>query len=222
MTPTNQYWHYYRLVANLGHNAPNRKLTRKAIESVNVPRACNTIERPPGAPIALRLQGNLLYGVAGVYKKHGVYLLDDVEKMWARMRTFCRDMQNSASNKVDLNAGKAKWEIKFVTQKCDQVCSANIQFPGAINLSSMTTRISFQNRSCLLSTSTRTATWYSPASSSPREATFILSFPLLTPTMSLLWMHLSLTWISDTHPAREVWLLHHPLTERIRFATTTI
>lgn len=98
----------YRLVANLGHNASSRKLTRKAIENVNVPHACNTIEKPPGAPIALRLQGSLLYGVSGVYHKHGAYLLNDVEKVWACMRAYFREVKYSAGDTIDQNAGKAK------------------------------------------------------------------------------------------------------------------
>lgn len=97
---------HYRLVANLGHNTVNRKLTRRVIEGVNVPQACDTIERPPGAPIALRLQGSLLYGVSGVYSKHGAYLLDDTQKMWTSMRTFSR--HKSDANLLDPNAGKAK------------------------------------------------------------------------------------------------------------------
>lgn len=98
-----------RLIANLGHNTTSRKVNRKTIENVDVPRACNTIEKPPGAPIALRLQGNLLYGVAGVYSKHGLYLLDDVQKVWARMRTFYRDMKASGPlAEIDPEAGKTK------------------------------------------------------------------------------------------------------------------
>lgn len=95
-----------RLVANLGHKTTSRKVNRKSIEGVNVPQACDTIEKPPGAPIAPRLQGSLLYGVSGVYSKHGAYLLDDTEKMWARMRTYFRE--EGAANKTDPNAGKAK------------------------------------------------------------------------------------------------------------------
>lgn len=97
---------YPRLVANLGHNATSRKVNRKAIEGVNVSQACDTIEKPPGAPIALRLQGSLLYGVSGVYHKHGAYLLDDTQKMWARMRTYSREQ--GAANSTDPNAGKSK------------------------------------------------------------------------------------------------------------------
>ncbi|ROW10109.1 hypothetical protein VMCG_01811 [Cytospora schulzeri] len=95
-------------VATVWLFANNRKLNRKAIEGVNVPRACTTIEKPPGAPIALRLQGNLLFGVSAVYSRQHAYLLDDAQKMWAAMRTFYRSIQLSASNEIDQNAGKAK------------------------------------------------------------------------------------------------------------------
>lgn len=97
-------------MANLGHNSSSRRLTRKTIEGIDVPKACDTIEHPPGAPIALRLQGNLLYGVSGVYHKHGLYLLHDTEKMWASMRTYFREIQ-SAGNALDPEAGKAKYVI---------------------------------------------------------------------------------------------------------------
>jgi meiotic recombination protein REC8, fungi type len=50
----------YRLVATLGSKSALRKVTRKAILDVDVPKACGTIQ-DPSAPMALRLQGNLLY-----------------------------------------------------------------------------------------------------------------------------------------------------------------
>lgn len=83
------------------------------IENVDVPQACDTIEKPPGAPIALKLQGSLLYGVSGVYLKHGAYLLDDTEKVWARMRTYFRECQSTAANALDPNAGKTR----YITQR---------------------------------------------------------------------------------------------------------
>jgi len=46
-------------VATLGSKALLKKITRKAIMEVNVPDACGTITAP-SAPMALRLQGNLL------------------------------------------------------------------------------------------------------------------------------------------------------------------
>lgn len=48
-----------RLVATLGSKSAMKKVTRKAILEVNVPKACKTIIAPE-APLALRLQGNLL------------------------------------------------------------------------------------------------------------------------------------------------------------------
>jgi len=46
-------------VATLGSKSSLKKVTRKAIMEVNVPEACGTIT-DPSAPMALRLQGNLL------------------------------------------------------------------------------------------------------------------------------------------------------------------
>ena len=48
-----------RLVATLGAKSNLKKVNRKDILNVNVPKACNTIIAPD-APMALRLQSNLL------------------------------------------------------------------------------------------------------------------------------------------------------------------
>lgn len=48
-----------RLVATLGSKSTLKKVNRKAILEVNVPKACETIMTPE-APMALRLQSNLL------------------------------------------------------------------------------------------------------------------------------------------------------------------
>jgi meiotic recombination protein REC8, fungi type len=50
---------YFRLVATLGSKSSLKKVTRKAINDVDVPKAVQTIVSPD-APMALRLQGNLL------------------------------------------------------------------------------------------------------------------------------------------------------------------
>ena len=49
-----------RLVATLGSKSNLKKVTRKAITEVDVPKACDTITNPE-APLALRLQASLLY-----------------------------------------------------------------------------------------------------------------------------------------------------------------
>ncbi|POS73321.1 hypothetical protein DHEL01_v208287 [Diaporthe helianthi] len=90
------------LVATLGVQTSSRKVNRRSIENVNVPQACDTIGKPPGAPIALRLQGNLLYGVSGVYLKKHHYLLGDAQKVWDNMKIFLRSLQPAASNELIL------------------------------------------------------------------------------------------------------------------------
>lgn len=50
---------FYRLVATLGAKSNTKKVTRKAILDVDVQKACETIMEPD-APMALRLQSNLL------------------------------------------------------------------------------------------------------------------------------------------------------------------
>jgi len=47
------------LVATLGAKSTHKRVSRKAILDVDVQKACGTIERPE-APMALRLQSNLL------------------------------------------------------------------------------------------------------------------------------------------------------------------
>jgi N terminus of Rad21 / Rec8 like protein len=48
-----------RLVATLGAKANAKKITKKALLQVDIPKACTTVTEPV-APMALRLQGNLL------------------------------------------------------------------------------------------------------------------------------------------------------------------
>lgn len=50
---------HHRLVATLGSKSIAKRLNKKAILDVDVPRACNVITNPE-APMALRLQGSLL------------------------------------------------------------------------------------------------------------------------------------------------------------------
>ncbi|KAG9233376.1 hypothetical protein BJ875DRAFT_378746 [Amylocarpus encephaloides] len=94
------------LAATLGSASTTRKLTKKAINDVDVPRACGTISEPD-APMALRLQSSLMYGVVKVYHQQYGYLLTDVRGAESGMRAL---MQISPSNALDSNAGKARPE----------------------------------------------------------------------------------------------------------------
>ncbi|QUC18003.1 uncharacterized protein UV8b_02244 [Ustilaginoidea virens] len=91
------------LVATVG-KGNQRRLNRKKIQEVNVPKACEKII-DPGAPLALRLQGNLLYGVSRVFAQQCSYVLSDAAKTQSDMMTFFRSMNTS---EVDPKAGKTK------------------------------------------------------------------------------------------------------------------
>ncbi|PNP49818.1 hypothetical protein THARTR1_09586 [Trichoderma harzianum] len=92
------------LVATVGKGNNQKRLTKKAIQEVNVPKACEKI-LDPGAPLALRLQGNLLYGVSRVFAQQCSYVLTDAEKTQSDMITFFRIIQTS---ETDPRAGKTK------------------------------------------------------------------------------------------------------------------
>ncbi|KND89781.1 Meiotic recombination protein rec8 [Tolypocladium ophioglossoides CBS 100239] len=85
-------------------NGAFRRLTRKAVQGVNVPKACETII-DPGAPLALRLQGSLLYGISRVFAQQCGYMLSDAEKTQSDMMTFFRVLKTS---ETDPHAGKTK------------------------------------------------------------------------------------------------------------------
>lgn len=72
---------------------------------VDVRKACEKIIQPD-APIALRLQGNLLYGASYVYGRQCHYVLNDVEKVQVSMKTFF--MKAMGQNEIEPEAGKAK------------------------------------------------------------------------------------------------------------------
>ncbi|KAI0476229.1 Rec8 like protein-domain-containing protein [Xylariaceae sp. FL0804] len=93
-----------------GKSTTTRKVTRKAIQEVNVEKACGKILEP-GAPIALRLQGNLLYGVSRVYHQQCSYMLNDAKKTQMDMEFF---ITNFGNNQLDPEAGQARPENLLV------------------------------------------------------------------------------------------------------------
>ena len=73
-----------RLVATLGSKSKLKKVTRKAILDVNVPKACDKITNKD-APLALRLQGSLLYMASRTLAK---LLTDRIVAMASRASTI--------------------------------------------------------------------------------------------------------------------------------------
>ncbi|GKZ72885.1 hypothetical protein AnigIFM50267_009552 [Aspergillus niger] len=92
------------LVATLGSKSVTRKLNKKTILDVDVPKTCGVI-MDPVAPMALRLQGNLLYGVSRVYSQQCGYTLTDVQAMHDRMRALLKVLPGGG---LDPTAGKAR------------------------------------------------------------------------------------------------------------------
>lgn len=111
---------YPRLVATVGKGS-QRRLNRKLIQGVNVPKACEKII-DPGAPLALRLQGNLLYGVSRVFAHQCNYVLSDAEKTQSDMMTFFRTLN---TNETDPKAGKTKYvavAVLFLQKARERAC----------------------------------------------------------------------------------------------------
>ncbi|KAI1427289.1 Rec8 like protein-domain-containing protein [Xylaria sp. FL1777] len=98
------------LVATTGNTSSTRRVTRKAIQEVDVQRACGKILEP-GAPIALRLQGNLLYGVSRVHNQQCTYLVADAKKIQDQMKFFFKAFPD---NQLDSEAGKARPEDNLI------------------------------------------------------------------------------------------------------------
>lgn len=92
------------LVATLGSRSNSRKINRKAILDVDVPKTCSIIIHPE-APMALRLQSNLLYGVSRVFSQQCGYVLSDAQIAQNNMRALLKAVRTS---ELDPNAGKAR------------------------------------------------------------------------------------------------------------------
>ncbi|PBP26400.1 putative Rad21/Rec8 N terminal domain-containing protein [Diplocarpon rosae] len=90
------------LVATLGAKSNTKKVSKKAILDVDVKKACKTICEPE-APMALRLQSNLLYGVSKVYNQQWEYLLMDAQSAQNMVRTLFKVVRN---HELDPSAGK--------------------------------------------------------------------------------------------------------------------
>ncbi|KFY48886.1 hypothetical protein V495_00943 [Pseudogymnoascus sp. VKM F-4514 (FW-929)] len=92
------------LVGTLGPTSSALKVKRKQILGVDVRKACETIIQPE-APLALRLQSSLLYGVSRVYNQQCGYVLHDAQAAQNNLRALLKVVKNNA---IDLDAGAAR------------------------------------------------------------------------------------------------------------------
>ncbi|RMZ81408.1 hypothetical protein DV738_g2198, partial [Chaetothyriales sp. CBS 135597] len=94
---------YNELVATLGSRSSLRTVSRKAIIDINVSKACETITNP-AAPLALRLQASLLYGVSRVHSHQCGYMLNDMLSFKDRIN------RAEAQLEIDPHIGKIRSE----------------------------------------------------------------------------------------------------------------
>ncbi|KAK6432449.1 R8 protein [Oleoguttula sp. CCFEE 5521] len=94
------------LVATLGSKSGLKRVSRKAILDVDVGKTCDTIITPE-APMALRLQSNLLYGVTRVYAQQCGYVLTDAETAKNNMRAMLKVMRTSQLDAEGGNMARA-------------------------------------------------------------------------------------------------------------------
>ncbi|ORX39397.1 Rec8 like protein-domain-containing protein [Kockovaella imperatae] len=104
------------LVATMGQGS--KKITRKDLHSVDLPKTCELIAEPP-EPMALRLSGNLLVGVARVYKGNYDVFFSDVTDFHTQLRRSLTVQAASAgvpagTTSIDL-PGEGKSRIDYIT-----------------------------------------------------------------------------------------------------------
>ncbi|TWU75142.1 hypothetical protein ED733_003269 [Metarhizium rileyi] len=128
-----------QLVATVGKGG-QRKLNRRTLQEVDIPRACEKILES-GAPLALRLQGNLLYGVTRVFSHQCNYVLSDAGKTQSDMMTFFRSMNTS---ETDEKAGKAK-RRQHITLQDDPSFDPLAMLPGLDKLLNIETLFSYMS-----------------------------------------------------------------------------
>ncbi|KAL5353385.1 R8 protein [Pseudogymnoascus australis] len=92
------------LVGTLGPTSTALKVKRKQILGVDVRKACETIIQPE-APMALRLQSSLLYGVSRVYNQQCGYVLHDAQTAQNNLRALLKAVKDNA---IDLDTGAAR------------------------------------------------------------------------------------------------------------------
>ena len=66
-----------------------RKLSKSQIVQSSVEKSVEAIVNEGQAPLALRLSGQLLLGVARIYRKKARYLLDDCNEAILKIKMVC-------------------------------------------------------------------------------------------------------------------------------------
>lgn len=76
-------------MARIWLSANMHKLSKTHVLQSNLPNSVDAIIRPNQAPLALRLSGQLLLGVARMYSRKARYLLDDCNEALLKIKMVC-------------------------------------------------------------------------------------------------------------------------------------
>ncbi|WVR09559.1 hypothetical protein IAU60_006628 [Kwoniella sp. DSM 27419] len=148
------------LMATLGPK--NKKITRRQLTSVDLPSTCELIAQPP-EPMALRLSGALLVGVARCYNQNYELFFSDVSNFHSNLRrSLVTDVAASSSGPngnrgtgMDLSSeGKSRHDqITFSTDQLDLTGAFDYEFLnvdwsdpfGAVQKGRSSTKLSTQD-----------------------------------------------------------------------------
>ncbi|KTW27426.1 hypothetical protein T552_02404 [Pneumocystis carinii B80] len=97
------------LAATLGSKTSFKKLQRKEILSVNVPKACEYLSEPP-EPLALRLSSNLMMGVTRIFDQQYGFFYTDVQLTHAKIRKELATINLEKAN-IDLPKAKTRTDL---------------------------------------------------------------------------------------------------------------
>ncbi|EMR10979.1 hypothetical protein PNEG_00582 [Pneumocystis murina B123] len=99
------------LAATLGSKSSFKKLQRKEILSVNVPKACEYLSEPP-EPLALRLSSNLMMGVTRIFDQQYGFFYTDVQLTHAKIR---KELATISLEKANIDLPKTKTRTDLFT-----------------------------------------------------------------------------------------------------------
>lgn len=110
------------LLATLGAKKTARKLVRKDLACLSIPKTCESIGQP-SSRLSLRMTSNLLYGVSLLYRQQVEYLLNDVGSTNARLQEIHKKtlLYSLGSSRGLQNTSKREEEAHqafFVDDEC--------------------------------------------------------------------------------------------------------
>lgn len=94
-----------------------RKVTKQSFLSASIPRSVEAIVSGEVVPMALRLSGQLLLGVARMYSRKAKYLMDDATETLSKVRLAFRQGGTARNKDVDMAADQQTAQRNAITHQ---------------------------------------------------------------------------------------------------------